>query len=57
MFDHLNGKTIQYNEDIKNSRYYCPDNDQLSKVVKDSSKVIMKKVKLLHHYAAWILFV
>ena len=57
MFDHLNRKTILYNKNRKNSRYYCPDNDQLCKVVEDSSKLTMKKVKVLHHYAVWILFV
>ena len=57
MFDHLNGKTIQYDEVIKNSRYYCPDNDQIYKVVENPLKVTIKNMKLLHHYAAWILFV
>ena len=57
MFDHLNGETIQYNEDIKNSRYYCPNNDQLCKVVEDLSKITMKNMNPPHHYAVWILFV
>ena len=57
MFDHLNGETKQYNEDIKNNRHYCPNNNQLHKVVEDSLKLTMKNVKLVHHYTAWILFV
>ena len=57
IFHHLDGKTIQHNEKIKNSRYYFPNNDQLCKGVKDPSKITMKNMRLIHHYAAWILFV
>ena len=54
MFDHLNYKFIQYNEYIKNIRYYCPHNDQLYKVVRYLLKLTMKNMKYLHHYNAWI---
>ena len=56
MFDYLKDVIVEANEDLKNSRFYYPRNNQLYNVDCKSPSLPTKNAELLHRHVARLLF-